>query len=81
MRLTVLEEGHAPQQKAQMRRMQAQGIFVSDMTKVCFYRPELFGNGFLAVCDAVLHEQPSFWTQGERELFAAFVSSLNQCRF
>lgn len=81
MRLRVLEAGHAPEQKAQMHHMQAQGIFVSDMTKVCLYRPDLFGKGFLAVCDAVLHEQPSFWTQGERELFAAFVSSLNQCQF
>ncbi|HLV98001.1 MAG TPA: hypothetical protein VKT82_04920 [Ktedonobacterales bacterium] len=81
MRLTVLEEGHAAEQKAQMQHMRVQGIFVSDMTKVCLYRPELFGKGFLAVCDAALHEQPSFWTQGERELFAAFVSSLNQCRF
>jgi hypothetical protein len=81
MRLMVLEEGHAAEQKALMQHMHAQGIFVSDMTKVCLYRPELFGKGFLGVCDAALHEQPSFWTQGERELFAAFVSSLNQCRF
>jgi AhpD family alkylhydroperoxidase len=24
---------------------------------------------------------PSDWSVGERELFAAFVSNLNQCRF
>lgn len=81
MRLSVLEEGHAAEQKAQMQGMRAQGIFVSDMTKVCMYRPGFFGRAFLDVCDAVLHEQPSFWSQGERELFAAFVSRLNQCRF
>ncbi len=81
MRLTRLEDGHAAEQKAQMLAMQAAGIFVSDMTKVCMYRPDLFGRAFLSVCDAVLHEQPSFWSQGERELFAAFVSKLHACVF
>jgi hypothetical protein len=81
MRLTILEEGHAAEQKAVMDGMRAQGIFVSDMTKVCMYRPALFGKAFLDVCDSVLHEQPSYWTQGEHELFAAFVSSLNKCTF
>ena len=48
--------------------------------KTLNYRPELFGRPF---SDA-LHEAmrgPSDWSAGERELFAAFVSSLNQCPF
>ena len=42
------------------------------------YRPEFFGQHFASY----LHEcsrGDSEWTVGERELFAALVSKLNQC--
>jgi hypothetical protein len=51
-----------------------------DVIKTLYYRPELFGRPFSAVLDDAMRG-PSDWSPGERELFAAFVSSLNQCPF
>jgi hypothetical protein len=48
--------------------------------KTLQYRPELFGEPFSNALDVALRG-PSDWSAGERELFAAFVSSLNQCPF
>jgi hypothetical protein len=48
--------------------------------KTLNYRPELFGRPFSAALDLVMRG-PSEWSPGERELFAAFVSALNQCPF
>jgi hypothetical protein len=48
--------------------------------KTINYRPEIFGRPFSAALDLAMRGQ-SDWTTGERELFAAFVSSLNQCPF
>ena len=48
--------------------------------KTLHYRPELFGEPFSAALDLALRGS-SEWSEGERELFAAFVSSLNQCPF
>jgi hypothetical protein len=81
MRLEILEHGHADEEKPVIARMTAQGARLSDMMKVVLYRPRFFGLAFMAATDAVLHEQPSFWTQGERELFAAFASNLNKCKY
>ena len=48
--------------------------------KTLNYRPEIFGRPFSDALDVAMRGE-SEWTTGERELFAAFVSSLNQCRF
>jgi hypothetical protein len=48
--------------------------------KTLNYRPELFGRPFSAALDVAMRG-PSEWSAAERELFAAFVSSLNQCLF
>ena len=48
--------------------------------KTLNYRPELFGRAFCDALDAAMRG-PSDWTPGERELFAGFVSALNQCPF
>jgi hypothetical protein len=44
------------------------------------YRPELFGQPFSEALDLAMRG-PSDWSPGERELFAAFTSALNQCPF
>jgi hypothetical protein len=44
------------------------------------YRSEIFGAPFSDATDAALRG-PSEWSPGERELFAAFTSVLNQCPF
>jgi hypothetical protein len=48
--------------------------------KTLNYRAELFGRPYSEALDLAMRG-PSDWSAGERELFAAFVSSLNQCVF
>jgi hypothetical protein len=48
--------------------------------KTLNYRTELFGRPFSDALDDAMRGA-SDWTAAERELFAAFVSSLNQCPF
>ena len=48
--------------------------------KTLNYRPELFGRPFSEALEVAMRG-PSEWSTVERELFAAFVSSLNQCPF
>ncbi|HET7137188.1 MAG TPA: hypothetical protein VFI04_02440 [Gaiellaceae bacterium] len=67
MRLDVLSGDHAPPE--------ALGV-----VKTLLYRPELFGGPFSDVLDAAMRGE-SEWSAGERELFAGFVSHLNQCLF
>ena len=51
-----------------------------DVVKTLLYRSDVFGGPFSEVLDLAMRGD-SDWTAGERELFAAFVSSLNQCPF
>ena len=54
--------------------------FVSDVLRMLEHRPELFGRPFSEALQDVMRGR-SDWSVAERELFAAFVSSLNQCPF
>ena len=54
--------------------------FASDVVRMLEHRPELFGRPFSEALQDVMRG-PSEWSVAERELFAAFVSSLNQCPF
>lgn len=65
--LKVLEAKHA-------------GAKVSDALKLCSHRPALYGAPFLTAMQDVM-QGPSEWSVGERELFAAYTSSLNRCRY
>ena len=58
----------------------ANGRYVSEVATMLQYRPELFGGPFSEALQDVMRG-PSDWSIAERELFAAFVSSLNQCPF
>lgn len=51
-----------------------------DVIRIMMYRPALFGQQFSDTLHELL-QGPSDWSSGERELFAAFVSSKNKCRF
>jgi hypothetical protein len=44
------------------------------------YRKDFFGRAFSELTQQVMRG-PSQWTVAEREMFAAFVSRLNQCVF
>jgi hypothetical protein len=51
-----------------------------DVLKTSLYRREFFGKPYGEVLHRVMRGE-SEWTVGERELFAAFTSRLNQCPF
>jgi hypothetical protein len=81
MRLRCLENGHDPQEAQALELMRAErGTEPPDVLKTLHYRPELFGRAFSDTLESAMHDR-SDWSIGERELFAAFVSSLNQCPF
>jgi hypothetical protein len=81
VRLSCLEAGHDPQEARILDAMRAQrGTEPPDVLKTLHYRPELFGRPFSDTLEPAMHG-PSDWSAGERELFAAFVSSLQQCPF
>jgi hypothetical protein len=50
------------------------------VVKTLHYRPDVFGRPYSDVLDLAMRA-PSDWSAGERELFAGFVSALNQCPF
>ena len=81
MRLSVLDSGHAPAEAAALDEMRSRtGAEPLGVVKTLLYRPELFGEPFSNALDRAMRG-PSEWTPGERELFAAFTSLLNQCPF
>jgi hypothetical protein len=56
------------------------GFRAPDVVRTLRYRKHLFGQPHSAHTHAAMRG-PSEWSVGERELFAAFVSRLNQCHF
>jgi hypothetical protein len=81
MRLACIDTGHAANEAAILAAIREQrGVEPIGVLKTLYYRPDLFGPPFSAALDAAMRG-PSEWSAGERELFAAFVSSLNQCPF
>ncbi len=56
------------------------GFRAPDVVRTLRYRRHFFGHPHSAHTQAVMRG-PSEWSVGERELFAAFVSRLNQCLF
>jgi len=56
------------------------GLTPPDIMRVLFYRPKFFGKPMGHLHQDVLRG-PSDWTVAERELFAAYVSAKNRCRF
>jgi hypothetical protein len=75
-----LELRHSPEMTAQIAALEERDGYVSDISRALRYRPELFGRPFGELLQDVM-KGPSEWTEGERELFAAFVSLRNQCPF
>jgi len=81
VRLAALDHGHEPEVKAMMAQIQEREGYVSDIGKALRYRPELFGGPFGEFLQQLMRGEDSEWTEGERELFATFVSAQNQCPF
>jgi hypothetical protein len=81
MRLRVVERGHRLRQKIIMAVIRlVSRRRVVDIIRTLLYRPEFFGRPISVWTQAVMRG-PSEWSVGERELFAAFASRLNQCVF
>jgi hypothetical protein len=81
MRLRCLEDGHVPAEAVLLDAIRARrAAEPPDVLKTLHYRPELFGRPYSDTLDLAMNG-PSDWSVGERELFAAFVSSLSQCPF
>jgi hypothetical protein len=75
-----IELRHSPEMAARIDELRERDGYVSDISLALRYRPELFGEPISAYFQEVM-KKPSHWSEAERELFAAFVSSLNQCPF
>lgn len=81
MRLDCVERGHEPSEAQVLEHIRMQrGAEPPDVLKTLHYRTELFGRPFSEALDLAMRGS-SDWSVGERELFAGFVSSLNQCPF
>jgi hypothetical protein len=81
MRLAVVDSGHGPDEAAVLEAIRERsGREPTGVVKTLYYRPDLFGRPFSDAIQQALRG-PSDWTPGERELFAAFTSVLNSCRF
>jgi hypothetical protein len=81
MRLDVVDHGHAPAEAAILDQIrQARGVEPVGVLKTLYYRPELYGRPYSAALDAAMRG-PSDWSDAERELFAGYVSYLNECHF
>jgi hypothetical protein len=76
-----LELRHGPAEQAKLDAIRAErGMEPVDVIKALLYRPEFFGAQMSRAFQEVMRGQ-SEWSDGERELFAAFVSAQNQCPF
>lgn len=80
MRLQILQDGHRPLQKVLLGIMKRVIGQVPGPIAVMSYRREIFGKG-LSECFAEAMHGAKEWSIGETEMFAAFVSSLNQCAY
>jgi hypothetical protein len=80
MRLARVHAGHRLPDKLFLTMMQLVVGHAPGVVRTLRYRKEYFGRPFSELTQAVMRG-PSPWTVGEREIFAAYVSRLNQCVF
>lgn len=81
MRLAVLDHGHTFATKLTFLLIRVlSGHRAPDVVKTLRYRPEFFGGGMSLLFQSAMRG-PSPWSVGDRELMAAFVSSVNSCEF
>ena len=80
MRLQKVHAGHGLRDRAMLGVMRLMMGHAPGVVRTLLYRKEFFGAPWTALTQQVMRG-PSPWTPGEREVFAAFVSRLNQCVF
>ncbi len=81
MRLAILNDGYGFGTKLLFGLI---GLFsrqpVPDAARLTFYRPEFYGSYAKALTQQAMRG-PSSWSVAERELMAAYISSVNDCPF
>ncbi len=81
MRLQQIHKGHKLKERLMLGLM---GLMMREsapgVVRTLLYRRDFFGDNMSALTQKVMRG-PSEWAVGERELFAAFVSKINQCPF
>lgn len=81
IRLPTVAHGHGLRDRFVLGLMRVtSGRAAPDVVRTLLYRRDYWGDRFNDLLQAVMRG-PSAWSVGERELFAAFVSNLNRCRF
>ena len=81
MRLAKLDHGHTLKTKALfvMIRLLSRNR-VPDVVKTLLYRPGFFGGRMNLLFQEVMRGE-SEWSIQDRELFASYVSKVNECEF
>jgi hypothetical protein len=80
MRLERVHRGHPLPDRIRLAAMQLMAGHAPGVVRTLLYRKDFFGRTFSRLTHQVMRGD-SPWSVGERELFAAFVSRLNQCVF
>jgi hypothetical protein len=80
VRLKKVHQGHGLSDKLMLAMTRLLAGHAPGVARTLKYRKEFFGTPFSELTQQVMRG-PSPWSVGERELFAAFVSRLNQCVF
>ena len=81
LRLAAVDSGHSPENRVVLDRIREQrGSEPSGVLKTLYYRPEIFGRPFSDALELAMRGESDL-TPGERELFAGWVSHLQQCPF
>ena len=80
MRLGRVHRGHRLSDKVKLAAMRVMTGHAPGVVRTLLYRKGFFGGTFSQLTHQVMRGT-SEWSVGERELFAAFVSRLNQCVF
>lgn len=81
MRLSNVERGDSFKRKMIFALIRVfSGFRAPDVVRTLWYREEFFGKHHNAHTQRVMRGA-SEWSVGEREMFAAYVSRLNECRF
>lgn len=82
IRLQKVAHGHGLRERfvLGLMRVLGGGRPAPDVVRTLLYRRDFWGDRYNSLLQPVMRG-PSPWSVGERELFAAFVSNLNRCRF
>ena len=80
MRLAILDHGHKPLQKIKHKLIKGAIGHVPGPIAITEYRADFFGQPF-NTCLEIAMRKTTVWHKAEVELFAAFVSRINTCRY